>query len=495
LFLILGFDIMCCLLTNTLDTVGYIFCSNKSDVPSLFEQFKALVENLFSSTTKTMQFDGGTKFKPIISSHPEIQFHISYPYTPQQNGLVERKHRQVVELALATMFHASIPTHYWLEVFESVVFTINRNPSSSISFSIPYNLLFHKTPDYSFKIFGCLCYPYTRPYASNKFSLRSIPCVLLGYSHIYKGYKCLDLKTNKIYLLRHVVFDENSFPFKNSSSPSSSLSLTSFSSPLVVLQQDCPTLSSSFTNSSLPDSLPHPATPPQYSPLPTPLVSNNPIISPPITRVYERCSLKSVPPSAAPSTASQSIHSMKTRSKSKAFIQKPQALITTTFPQDKIDFDPTTYMQALKHEHWRNAMAQELDALVLNHTWSLVPSSEAPNVVGCKWVYKTKRKSDRSIDRYKARLVAKGYTQGGGLDFTETFSPVIKPTTIRLILSLAVTHHWPIRQLDINNASLHGDLQEAIYMAQPPGFVDSQLPNHVCKLHKALYGLQQSPRA
>jgi Reverse transcriptase (RNA-dependent DNA polymerase) len=160
-----------------------------------------------------------------------------------------------------------------------------------------------------------------------------------------------------------------------------------------------------------------------------------------------------------------------------------------------IDLDPTSYTQAAKHEHWRQAMAHELDALALNNTWSLVLLSEASNVIGCKWIYKTKRKSDGSIDRYKARLVAKGYTQEEGIDFTETFSSVIKPTTIQLVLNIVVTQQWCIRQLDVNNAFLHGELQEDIYMAQPTGFVDSQLPNHVCKLHKALYGLRQSPRA
>jgi hypothetical protein len=205
-----------------------------------------------------MQIDGGIEFKHIIKAHPEIQFHISCPYTPQQNGLVERKHRQVVELALASMFHASIPTHYWPEVFESVVFTINRIPSAAVSFSTPYNILFHKSPDFNFfKVLGCLCYPYTRPYASNKLSPRSHPCVLIGYSNVYKGYQCLDLTTNKIYLSRHVVFDENSFPFKHLPTHTSLFSLPlnySTAAPLVVLQQPLPTTSistDSFTSTSL----------------------------------------------------------------------------------------------------------------------------------------------------------------------------------------------------------------------------------------------------
>jgi Reverse transcriptase (RNA-dependent DNA polymerase) len=186
---------------------------------------------------------------------------------------------------------------------------------------------------------------------------------------------------------------------------------------------------------------------------------------------------------------------MLTRSKIKTSMSRPQALINTILNSTNLDTDPTTYTQASKHEHWRVAMANELDALAVNHTWSLVPNSEASNVIGCKWVYKTKRKSDGSIDRYKARLVAKGYTQEEGIDFTETYSPVVKSTTIRLILSITITQHWFIRQLDVNNAFLHGDLQEAIYMAQLLGFVDPHLPHNVCKLHKALYGLRQSPRA
>ncbi|KAK9078942.1 hypothetical protein SSX86_003001 [Deinandra increscens subsp. villosa] len=157
--------------------------------------------------------------------------------------------------------------------------------------------------------------------------------------------------------------------------------------------------------------------------------------------------------------------------------------------------EPRTYTQAQKYTEWCNAMQTEIDALHSAQTWVLVPPPSTTNVVGCKWVFRIKRHADGSVSRYKARLVAKGYHQTEGIDYTDTFSPVVKPTTIRLVLSLAFSLGWGIRQVDVNNAFLHGDLSETVYMAQPPGFIDPTYPHHVCLLKKAIYGLKQAPRA
>ena len=140
-------------------------------------------------------------------------------------------------------------------------------------------------------------------------------------------------------------------------------------------------------------------------------------------------------------------------------------------------------------------MSAEYNALVSNGTQELICPMNVTNIIGCKWIFRIKRNSNGSIDKYKARLVAKGFHQWPSVDYLETFSPVIKPTTIRLVLSLDVANNWSIRQLDINNAFFQGTLSEIIYMAQPPGFIDSDNPNHVCKLHKAIYNLKQAPRA
>ncbi|CAM8910542.1 unnamed protein product [Rhodiola kirilowii] len=140
-------------------------------------------------------------------------------------------------------------------------------------------------------------------------------------------------------------------------------------------------------------------------------------------------------------------------------------------------------------------MEDELRALKQTNTWNLVPKPTEANVVGCKWIFKTKHKSDGSIDKHKARLVARGFTQQFGIDYLDTFSPVVKPETIRLVLAIAVSRGWSLRQIDVRNAFLHGHLDQTIYMKQPPGFEDPQRPTHVCRLNKAIYGLKQSPRA
>jgi hypothetical protein len=117
------------------------------------------------------------------------------------------------------------------------------------------------------------------------------------------------------------------------------------------------------------------------------------------------------------------------------------------------------------------------------------------NVIDCKWVYKVKRKADGTIDHYKAHLVVKGFKQHNCIDYEDTFSPVVKATTIRLVLSVAVSHNWCLRQLDVQNMLLHIVLEEEVYMKQPPRYSSIHHPGYVCKLDKALYGLKQAPRA
>ena len=178
--------------------------------------------------------------------------------------------------------------------------------------------------------------------------------------------------------------------------------------------------------------------------------------------------------------------------KSKSGIFKPKVYLLALLAQQS---EPTSVSKALSDPMWYKVMQEEYLALTTNHTWDLVLPATPVKIVGNKWVFRIKYNSDGSVSRYKVRLVAKGFHQTHGVDYTETFSPVVKSSTIRVILSLAMLHHWVIRQVDVNNAFLNGILIEDVYMAQPQGFVDSTKPNHVCKLNKALYGLKQAPRA
>jgi histone deacetylase 1/2 len=140
-------------------------------------------------------------------------------------------------------------------------------------------------------------------------------------------------------------------------------------------------------------------------------------------------------------------------------------------------------------------METDFSALQANVTWNLVPPVSGVNLIDSKWIFKVKLHADRSIERYKARLVAKGFKQQYGLDYDETFSPVVKPPTVRLLLGMALSRKWHIRQLDIQNAFLNGFLDEEVYMRQPPGFTNPTKPDHYCRLVPSLYGLKQAPRA
>ncbi|KAL9262013.1 Retrovirus-related Pol polyprotein from transposon RE1-like protein [Drosera capensis] len=138
-------------------------------------------------------------------------------------------------------------------------------------------------------------------------------------------------------------------------------------------------------------------------------------------------------------------------------------------------------------------MNEELHFLSKTRTWDRFHLSVEKSLVGCKWVYKIKTRSDGSVERYKTRLVARGFTQEYDIDYKETFAPVTRITSVRSLLAVATVRHWDLFQMDVKNAFLNGDLFEELYMKPPPSY--DHPPNKVCQLQKALYGLKQAPRA
>ncbi|KAJ0726566.1 putative RNA-directed DNA polymerase [Helianthus annuus] len=467
----------------------------KSDVFETFKQFITMAVRQFQTKLKSVQTDWGGEFRRLSPLFLErgIIHRLSCPHTSEQNGVVERRHRHVVETGLTLLAQSHVPQRFWDFAFGTAVYLINRMPSRSNSRVSPFEQLFRYQPDFSFlRVFGCQCYPHLRAYNSHKLDFRSIPCVFLGYSTLHHGYRCFDPKTNRLYVARHVRFHEHVFPFQPS--PRASQPSPIPTSPYYSSYPTSHTVPSAPSNS--PTSFPLPESP-TNSPSPNqPTTPTGPTSAPDSTSSTSPNQPTSAP-SASPIPTPPPPPPIRTRppnlrpNPKKTNRYNPSANTSYISPPT----EPTSFSVANKDPHWRQAMADEYSALVRNGTWSLVPRSPNTNVVDCKWVYKMKQDQTGAITRYKARLVAKGFRQQPGVDYHDTFSPVIKATTIRTVLSIAVTKGWPLRQLDVQNAFLHGDLKETVYLQQPPGFVDPMRPDHVCLLHKSLYGLKQAPRA
>ncbi|GKB38996.1 ribonuclease H-like domain-containing protein [Tanacetum coccineum] len=331
---------------------------------------------------------------------------------------------------------------------------------------------------------------------------------------------CLDLHTNKIIISRHVTFDETVFPY-GSTIPKST-------SPYTFLEDTFdlhPTLPNpAFTTPTIgqTDPLPHQQHPTepaaQQSPTaapPTPASPSTAQIHSPVQQPSPMAQHTPIQLQFSPTTVSHQT-TIVSDQHAPAIIQNPPVnpnpdsvhpMVTrfrvgTNRPTERLNLHvssvsplPKSYRDAFNDPNWQNAMRDEYTALIKNKTWTLVPRPPDTNIVRCMWLFRHKYLADGTLSRYKARLVANGSTQLEGVDVDETFSPVVKPGTIRTVLSLAASRHWPIHQLDVKNAFLHGDLSETVYMHQPPGFRDSAHPDYVCLLQRSLYGLKQAPRA
>ncbi|KAL0537331.1 hypothetical protein IC582_026309 [Cucumis melo] len=429
--------------------------------------------------------DGGEFCDNSLQSFFEskgISHQKSCPYTLEQNGIAERKHRHIVETAISLIFHSFIPLEFWPYAFSTAVFLINRMPSPSLHTLSPFENLFGNTPDLRhLKVFECACYPLQKPYTKHKLEPKITQHIFLGYPHNFKGYLCYNPSVKQTIVSRHVIFHETIFPFVQSS-PSSPSHTKSISDPNLLLTLLNLPQSSNSTSSQSPTSN-SPTADNTCSPFMDTNVTHQSLN---VSSIVDTGNAIDVFTTNAPTP--RNTHAMQTREKSGIF--KPKAFhITTTIPT------LTSYTETSKYPEWRNAMCEEFNALQAQGTWSLVPRHPSMNIVGYKWVFRIKYNPDGSVARHKARLVAKDYHQIHSFDFDETFSPVVKKPTIRIILSLAAQYSWSLTQLDVKNAFLHNILTETVYMSQPTGFQEKICLNHVCLLHKGFYGLKQAPHA
>ena len=441
--------------------------THKSNVQTIFPQFRNLVENRFNTKIKSLYSDNGGEYiglKTYLSVHG-ISHYTTAPHTPQQNGMSERRHHHLVETGLTLLTDAHMPLSYWPYAFQTAAYLINCMPTATLNNQSPFEKLFNQKPNYlKLKQFGCLCYPLTRPYNKHKLEPKSKPCTFMGYSLSQNAYLCFDSSTKKIITSCHVIFHEGSFPFHQPDHPSSTSSPSTGQNSSVMISSPklCftgPSDSPDMGTEVLPlsehgsPSAPSPlqvSTPPSPLPLhsnssielPAPIVSENNIQIPVNTEVR--------------------VHRMTTRSMNDIYKPKNSFLVTKhPLPSS---LEPSSVTAALVDSRWREAMSSELTALMRHNTWQLVPPPPDCNTVGCKWVFRVKRHADGSVDRFKAWLVAKGFNQRPGLDYKETFSPIVKSVTIRIVLAIAVMQGWSLKQLDVNNAFLHGHLTKKVYM-------------------------------
>ncbi|XP_015170070.1 uncharacterized protein [Solanum tuberosum] len=366
-------------------------------------------------------------------------------HTPQQNDIAERKHRHLLEMARALRFQAHAPLKFWGECVLTATFLINRLPSSVLGGKSPYEVFHKQVPKLHYlRVFGCLCYA-TKPVTTDKFSPKAIPSV--GYSDTQKGYKLYNIATGSFFVNRDVSFKEDVFPFKHpkhnflDAQPPSHTStfpvpLSAFPNPA----DDCFPAFFSDPQPSSPLLTPdpqyinlHTIPPPSVPPSPSPL---SPYLPPPFPEVPQRKSSRSTKPPIWHTdyvTTFKTPHPIST-SMSYSNITPSYKSYLSTFSSSISE--PSSFDQASKNSNWILAMDQEIQALTDNHTWEVVDLPPGKLPIGCKWVYKVKYKADGSVERYKARLVAKGFTQQEGLDYHDTFSPMVKIVTVRCVIAL-----------------------------------------------------------
>ncbi|KAJ9671198.1 hypothetical protein PVL29_027266 [Vitis rotundifolia] len=459
---------------------------SRAELFSIFQKFYAEIQTKFNVSIRVLRSDNpreyfSTSFTSFMSQHG-ILHQLSCVHTPQQNGVAERKNRHLIETARTLLLHSHVPFHFWGDAILTACYLINHMPSSILHDQIPHSLLFPTQPLYflPLRVFGCTCFVHTLTPGQDKLSAKATKCIFLGYSRLQKGYRCYSLDTHRYFLFADVTFFEDSPFFSSSESlpisevlplPYISLPSDALSRPLQVYHRRHRAVAPPLSLAEVPDD----------SPLVPPISPTSALSS---TDHFPIALRKGNRSTRNPHPIYNFLSYHRLSSSYSAFVS------TLSF----ISL-PKSTSEALSHPGWQQAMVDEMAALHSNGTWDLVSLPPGKSTVGCCWVYTVKVGPNGQVDRLKARLVAKGYAKIYGCNYGDTFSPVAKIASVRLFLSMAAMCHWPLYQLDIKNAFLHGELLEEVYMEQPSGFVAQGEFGLVCKLRRSLYGLKQSPRA
>ncbi|KAJ0535497.1 putative RNA-directed DNA polymerase [Helianthus annuus] len=500
---------------------------NKMEVFENLKIFYELILTQFKQKVKIFRSDNGTEF---VNSNMNnfcktkgILHQTSCSYTPQENGVVERKHRHLLNLARSLLFQSGVPLKFWSDCILTAIYLINRLPSSVLLGKSPYELMFGFKPSLAhLRIFGCLCFS-TILNESDKLSFNAEKCILIGYSNVKKGYKLWSLDNKKEFFSRDVKFYESVFPYKSNqltdqykTSPNSLNHLNFFDSVEVLTTDPVVPNDEEGSHESLEvtdeDQQPIPST----SATPSDVEHQHSVTGVESSDRVGFGRAEDISTSHDEISPSEGTNSSLRRSHRKVVVPKKfenfvlnskvkysldKVVSYSCLSGDNLCFttslnktvEPTCYEEASKDPRWVEAMNKEMEALFKNNTWVLADLPQGRKAIGCKWVYRVKYKLNGEIERFKARLVAKGFNQREGLDFGETFSPVVKMVSIRVVITLAVFFQWPLYQLDVDNAFLHGSITEDVYMKLPQGYY-SKNEAKVCKLVKSLYGLKQAPR-
>ncbi|CAN1822216.1 Retrovirus-related Pol polyprotein from transposon TNT 1-94, partial [Linum perenne] len=509
----------------------------KSDTARVFKTFYTMIENQFQTKIRVLRTDNAkdyfnTVLGSFLSSRGVIHSS-SCVDTPEQNGIAERKNRHLLEMTRALMFGTHVPKHLWGEALLTATYLINRLPSRTLEYKSPRQILIQSYPhihafssDLPLKVFGCTTFVHLYSHQRSKLDPRSVKCVFLGYSAHKKGYKCYSPTLKKLYHTMDVTFFEAEPYFShhllqgekvvdeaplweiigNSEiEPETDASQTETrqttenesaesADPEVQELHSAPVLME-LNTTEIPDLSSENGT--------TTAVANPPL------RVYSRRARQN---QAQTNEELMEVNEEHVESEDNADLYLPIAFrkgvrectkhsinrwvnysrLTPTYKAfiSRLDSEeiPANINEAMKDQKWREAVQDEIKALEKNNTWSVVPLPHGKKTVDCKWIFTIKYKADGSIERYKARLVARGFTQSYGIDYQETFAPVAKLNTVRVLLSLAVNLDWPLYQLDVKNAFLNGDLLEEVYMNVPAGGYKQCQTDHTLFVKRGVSG-------